>query len=157
MDDQTPAQPNDELLMERLRDLSHRHDPVPPEVASAARASFIWRTVDAELALLSYDSVLDDDRLVGVRGGGEGRLLTFEGPGLSVEVQATEGRGGTRRLVGQLVPPRQAVLEIRHPDGSSDASADELGRFTVEAVPAGPVSLKVTIDDTVVETDWVTL
>ena len=46
-------------LWQELRAAIATADPVPPEVLRAARESFTWRTIDAELAALTYDSVID--------------------------------------------------------------------------------------------------
>jgi len=43
-------------------------DPVPQRVTFAAKASLAWRTIDAELAELTYDSGARRERLTLVRG-----------------------------------------------------------------------------------------
>ena len=45
-------------------------------------------------------------------------------------------------------------VEVRHGGGVTAAAADEMGRFSVTAVTAGPVSLRCVAGDTVIETDW---
>ena len=138
------SDPDDELLFLQLRELATRFDPAPPEVVAAARASFAWRAADLELADLElaqlvYDSAVDDQVLVGVRSAGGPRQLTFEAPGLTVEVEVDpDGHS----LVGQLVPPQPARLEVRHPGGSITVDADERGLFTTPNLPPGPVSLR---------------
>ena len=154
----------DEKLLGELR-YAGRLDPVPLEAIVAARSSYAWRTLDAELAELAYDSVLDDNVLAGIRSGdAPPRLLTFESPALTVEIETTPitptgSTGSYHRLVGQLVPAQAAVLEVQHGDGTISATADELGRFTIEDVPAGPVSVRVrpTGGSGPVTTDWIVL
>lgn len=143
---------DDELLRDLRRMLNHL-DPVPPEVVAAARASFIWHTIDTELAGLVHDSVLDRDERAMVRGVEAPVLLTFEAPGLVVEVE-TVAAGGARRVLGQLTPGRPAAVEVRHRGGTMEVTADELGRFSAEGVAAGPVSLRCRTADAVVDTDW---
>lgn len=139
---------------ERLRTLASRVDPVPLAVTAAARAAFEWRTVEAELAELTYDSWVDQRELAGVRGGGDARQLTFEAPGLTVEVEV--GNGAGRRLVGQLVPPHPGSIELRHQGGVLLLAVDELGRFAAQHLPAGPLSLRCSADAvSPVETEWV--
>ncbi|MDQ4096495.1 MAG: hypothetical protein M3144_01310 [Actinomycetota bacterium] len=149
--------PEDEKLLNQLREAG-RLDPVPSEAVAAARSIFAWRTMDEELAALTYDSLLDDRALVGIRSAEPPpRLLTFEAPALTVEVE-TAASGDRRRLVGQLVPSQAARLEVRHSEGTTTAVADELGRFAVDDLPAGPISLHVQgSGDTAVAvtTDWV--
>jgi hypothetical protein len=151
------AQAEDERFVERLRAAVSRFDPVPPEVDAAARAAFTWRTIDAELAALAYDSVLDSDLLVGIRGGPGPRMLTFETGELTAELEVVT-RGRQRRLVGQLVPPSPARIGIRHGGGVLAVEADELGRFSADGVHAGPVSLRIEVGpERPVQTDWVSL
>jgi hypothetical protein len=152
------ARPEDERLVERLRAAASRFDPVPPELDAAARAAFTWRTIDAELAALAYDSVLDSDLLVGIRGEQGPRMLTFESAGLTAELEVVVS-GDHRRLIGQLVPPGRARVGIRHRGGELAVDADDLGRFAVDGVERGPVSLRIDAEAgaVAVNTDWVNL
>src|SRR5262245_16021611 len=75
-----------EDLLDALRDALRLTDAVPAEVVSAAKESFTWRTIDAELAALSYDSVLTGE-LAGTRGQLDTRTLSFEFGPLTVEVE----------------------------------------------------------------------
>ena len=150
-----PTDHDDELLA-HLQDAG-RLDPVPAEAVAAARAAFLWRTIDAELGQLTYDSSDDDKLLAGVRStvSGSARLLTFESPTLTVEVEAV-AVGERRRLIGQLVPPQTGLIEVRHSGGSVTVEADQLGRFTAENLSAGPISLRCrTASGATVTTDWV--
>jgi hypothetical protein len=113
---------------------------VPQAVLEAARAAYTWRTIDAELAELTADSAL---AAAGVRSSSAPRLLTFEGDGVEVEVEVAQ-TGSTRRLSGQLVPVGPAQVTVRWPGGGTRAAAaDDLGRFAIDGVPAGSVSLAV--------------
>ncbi len=151
-------EPWEERLLAELRAMGRAVDPVPPEVAFAARGSFAWRRVDAELADLTFDSLLDSADLAAVRGGDDVRLVTFEARDVTVEVEITE-TGAQRRLIGQLVPPQSAVVQVRVASGTTEVDADQLGRFALDGVVAGPASLRcrLTATDRVVETGWVVL
>lgn len=122
--------------------------------------SFIWRPIDAEVAELAYDSVADRSLASAVRGSEGTRLLTFEAPGLTVEVQVT-ALGTRRHMIGQLLPNRQARVMVRHRDGIAAVDADRFGRFRVEDLPSGPGSLRCQLGGeqagAPVVTDWVTL
>ncbi|MEO6711892.1 MAG: hypothetical protein ABIM89_00515 [Mycobacteriales bacterium] len=146
--------PADELLLVELHTALAGHDVVPDSVTEAARAAFAWRTVDAELAALSYDSFTDDQELAGVRSAASVvRMLTFESAELTIEVAVERGR-----LMGQLVPPQTGRVEVRHTGGSVSLEADDLGRFTCNDLPRGPVSLHcVTESDQRIYTDWTIL
>jgi len=149
------AEPAFDPLLAELRSVVERADPIPDAVILAAKASFTWRTVDAELAELVSDSLLS---AAGVRSGAGARLLTFEGPGVEVEVEVAD-TGRTRRLTGQLVPVRAAAIVVRWHSGSVETQTDELGRFTIVNVPAGAVSLAITdpADRQTVVTSWVSI
>jgi hypothetical protein len=149
-----PAIDYDELLG-RLKVLTAALDPVPQRVVKAAGASFSWHSIDAELAELVYDSVVDEE-LVGARGGGA-RQLTFEAPDVTIELEVTPDSG---RINGQLVPPAEADVEVRHPEGTLTVRADRFGHFRADGVPSGPISLRCLTGGPAggaAHTDWVTL
>ncbi len=152
-DDSMNPDVRDDALLAELRAVVGRVDPVPPEMVAAARASFVWRTIDAELAQLTHDSVVDTDRMALVRGVGAPELLTFECPGLTVEVETLAADGGLR-LLGQLVPPQPGQVEVRHAGGTTTVDADAMGRFAAEGVPTGPVSLRCRAGESAFATDW---
>lgn len=146
-----------ESLLRELRAVASRVDPVPSSLVAAAKAGLSWRTVDAELAELAFDSLVAEPAGALVRGGQEARLLSFEASGLAIELEVLPA-GARRHLIGQLDPPQTAEVEIRHPRGSFTVSADQLGRFATD-VSSGPVSLRcrtgATPPGTAVVTDWV--
>lgn len=146
-------------MLRRLEDLAQDLDPVPAGVSEAARASYSWRSIDDELARLSYDSLLDADLLADVRAGGAaGRQLTFEAPHLVLEVEVTDGR--TKSLTCQVVPPQPAALELRHREGCIQLGSDGYGTFHLASLPKGPISLRCVPDHQQigsVATSWVTL
>jgi len=140
---------DDALLAELGKVLGERIGSPPAEAVVAAKALFTWRTVDAELAVLTYDSLLDTEPS-GVRSAGLPRVLTFEAAGLTVELEVeTDPRG--RRLSGQLVPASAAEVAVRAGAATVRAQADAFGRFAaplpdqpgrvevrVQPVPGGP-------------------
>jgi hypothetical protein len=139
----------DHELDDELRRIAARLDPVPAALLHAAQAAFTWRGVDAELAELAFDSLADRESLALVRGGDEPRLLTFHAADLTIELEIRPpvrehppAAGVEHRLVGQLLPPGPARVEVRHPDGVLTVEADELGRFAAERVSTGPISLR---------------
>lgn len=147
----------DDRLMAELAAAVEAGDPVPTAVIDAAKASYTWRTVDAELAELVFDSAFEE--LAGVRGGEETtRQVTFRAPGVEIEVAVLSE--GARRIIGQLVPPQPAEIELRYGSDARTVQSDHLGRFTFHDVPVGPISLRCTFGDDesqVVQTDWMLL
>jgi hypothetical protein len=149
-------------LLRELRSIADQVDPVPTRLKDAARASLTWRSVDVELAELTFDSFADEAARAVVRGGHGSRLLSFQAPGepgleIAVEVLAERGR---RRLVGQLDPAQPAQVEVRQPGAARAIKTDERGRFALEA-SAGPVSLRCHIGGsdagTTIVTVWVSI
>jgi hypothetical protein len=153
--DDLGALDDDALLAELARVLGRVSAP-PPEVVEAAKGLFTWRTVDAELADLTHDSLVAPAE-PGVRAAGQPRILTFEAGGLTVEVEVDDVPGA-RRLIGQLTPPGPAELELRTSGPAVTGEADELGRFVLD-LPAGKTrsSLRIRRDGDVTETAWVPL
>jgi hypothetical protein len=148
--------PEDRLLLEQIQAAADEHDPVPGQVVAAAKASFTWRTIDEELAELVDDSVLTG---AGVRAGDGTRMLTFEAGDTTVVVEILDA-GASRQLTGQLIAPRPAQVEVRWQEGRAAVVADDLGRFIVDGVPAGPVSLSCRFpleDRPPLVTSWVTI
>lgn len=150
--------PADEQLLDELRRAASQFDPPPPAVVEAARSSFTWRTIDAELAALVFDSTVDRPGTA-LRGDGP-RLMTFSSSGLDIEVEVAN-LGSRRQLVGQLVPPQAAEIEVRHAAGTTTIQADQLGRFHADAIGSGPVSLRCRLaaapPGPPVVTEWVPL
>jgi hypothetical protein len=147
-----------EDLLAELRVAGLVVDPVPERVMFAAKASLSWRTIDAELAELTYDSVLDDDRLSLVRGATAARILTFSAGDLTIDVEV-EGTDGELRLIGELAPAQRATVVVRHTEGTTEVETDEDGRFRTGVFPSGPISLSLRLaaGGSTVQTEWITL
>jgi hypothetical protein len=132
-------EPPDTALLERLRPLVDRDDPVPPHVIDAARAASTWRRVDEELAELAEDSLT---LAAGVRGG-DARLLTYTLEGLTVEIEVSTADGRVR-ILGQVVPPALAWVRIEQAAGSVQVTTDGLGRFRADGLASGATRLRLT-------------
>jgi hypothetical protein len=158
----TPVEEPDPLL-EELRRIASLVEPIPPGTVEAGRAAFAWRTIDAELAALVHDSLVDTSA-AGLRGGEE-LLLSFESDHMLIEVRVVRG-GADRELVGQVAASGEpsfrvvpAMLTVEHPGGDLSVQSDEYGRFTVGGVAPGPVRLRCRPPQPApqVVTDWVTI
>jgi hypothetical protein len=136
---------DDLRLLGELRDAFSRAEPPPRSVVAAAKAAYALRALDAELALLIWDSEVDAP-LATVRGPvgvDDPRSMTFEVDALAVEVEVGPVASG-RPMLGQLVPPEGARVLLVRSDGEPGVlQADELGRFAVDALPPGPLRLRV--------------
>jgi hypothetical protein len=153
-------EPGDTELEEELRRVVAQIEPVPPGLVEAAVGAFAWRTIDADLAELVFDSLVDQDEAALVRGSGQGRMLSFRASSLTIDVEVT-GTGASCRLVGQLVPPQRASVDVRHGDNVVTIEADELGRFSAGPLRSGPISLRCRPGagpaQAPVVTDWVAI
>lgn len=137
-------------LEARLRQAAEALDPVPPHLEAAALAAYSLRTLDADLARLTFDSLVEGAGAV--RGDADGpRMLTFTADDVSIEAELSGDR-----LVGQLLPAASpAEIEVRHTGGTAVVPADELGRFTVEPLGEGPFSLRCRLPSgRTLVTDW---
>lgn len=149
----TDLNPADRQLLAEVRTVLEAVDPVPDAVRTSARAALTWLTIDAELAALAEDSALAS---AGVRSSAVlSRSLTFESDAgvLAFEVS---GAGDIRQIVGQA--DRPADLTVRHNGDPITIATDEQGRFRIEGVLAGPVSLHCVFRDTPespIVTSWI--
>jgi hypothetical protein len=152
---------DDDILLDELRRVFAAIDPIPEPVQIAARAAIEWRTIDAELAALVSDSIVDEPELA-VRGTATPRLLTFEARDLTIEVEAEPAGDETLRLVGQIVPPQTAQIAVRYGHELVATWADERGRFIAGGVDPGWVSLRCHLggesgEGRLVETAWLSI
>jgi hypothetical protein len=145
----------DEGLLEALRELFDRSPP-PSRVVEAAKESFAWRTVDAELAELTNDSLVD--RPAGpTRGRSDHRLLTFEARDLVIELEVAMS-GRQRRLVGRLRPAQPARIEVSQAGATTTVEADAAGSFSVPGLESRPARLCCRLAGRgLVCTEWVLL
>lgn len=161
MESTQPPNPqmDDDALVTDLRRVLAAVDPVPEHVRLAARLAIEWRTLDAELAALVYDSTVDEPVLA-LRGDAGPRALTFEAERLTIEIEA-EADGGSAdalRIVGQLVPPQAAQIAIHSGDALIATRADEHGRFDAAGLRHGELRLRCRLaGDQLVETTTLTL
>lgn len=171
--EQTSA-PDDGRLLARLGEMFRAADPPPADVLELARQSFGLRTLEAEMARLVEDSeagageTASPSRALAVRGAGlaaEPRQLTFHCDGengrdeliIAIQVESSAGR---RRITGHLTPRGPGRIEVRQPAAprARAVDVDQLGRFVIDDVPAGPTRFtcrRVDVPD--VSTEWTLL
>jgi hypothetical protein len=134
----------DDQLIELLGQALSAAEPVPAHTMQAAYETMTAETFDAELARLVFDSATDE--LVGVRGAADAtRQVTFSAPGVEIEIMVVSD--GERRLIGQLVPPQTAIVELRLGDEVRETGTDNLGRFQFGTIPTGQIRLAITTQD----------
>lgn len=136
------------LLEEELRQAAAVLDPLPPALLQIAVDAYALHDLDARVAELTFDSLVD---ALPVRGATDvPRMLTFTAGGVTLDVEVT-----TEGLMGQVLPPRPARVEVLGgPQPTTPLAADDLGRFTTATPPSGPFALRLHTDDDVVVTEW---
>lgn len=150
----TPGQ-TDRELDALLRGVLTELDAPPPAFVESAKAALTWLTVDAELAQLASDSRTEP---AGVRSHAPPRVLTFSCGDTTLVVEVADERRA-RRVIGQIVAPAAATVEVRHAEGTTSVRSDEHGRFRAAPIPSGPLSITCRFDDptrAAVVTSWVT-
>ncbi|WP_037885684.1 hypothetical protein [Streptomyces viridochromogenes] len=137
-----------ELLEEELRQAAAILDPVPPELRQIAVEAYALHDLDARIAELTFDSVVD---AIPVRGATDApRMLTFRAGEVTVDVEVT-----AQGLMGQVLPPQQARIEVLGgPQTATPVMADDMGRFSSDAPPSGPFALRLRTGGEIVVTEW---
>jgi len=148
----SPEWTDDELLQELRSAL--QEEPVAESVIRAAQAAFTWRTVDAELELLSLEAGDELAAAALMRGGaGAQGSFAFHGERLIVEIEV-DGAG----IVGQLTPPQPGQVTLVSAEGpQATAQADEVGYFTFPPPAPGPLRLDCRLGADRFVTEWVTI
>jgi hypothetical protein len=144
---------DEELLGELKAALSARQS-VPPVFIEAGKNAYAWRTIDAELAQLTYDSARDHDALAGVRSEAASiRALTFTSTQLTIELEV-----GDDCLYGQVIPTRPGTIEVQAHTGTVGVSeVDDLGSFRIQPIPGNPFRLRCrSVDGAEALTRWIT-
>lgn len=135
-------------LEDELRRAAGILDPVPAELRRIAVEAYALHDLDARIAELTFDSVVD---AIPVRGAADvPRMLTFHSGDVTVDVEVS-----AQGLMGQVLPPRSAHIEVlTGPQSAAQLVADDMGRFTSKDTPAGPFALRLRTGGEVVVTEW---
>jgi len=150
--DPSVMDPDDAGLLSELRLAVDAADPVPPRLIETARAAFVWRTVDEELAHLQFDSLAGADVLVR-SDTPTGVQLSFATAAASIEVDVADDT-----ILGQVVPAGATGVTLLLGSGRRvDTGCDELGQFSFHSRPSGPVRLVAHQPQGDVVTEWFTV
>lgn len=148
---------DDEQLIADLGAALRAEREVPARLLEIGKAAFAWRTVDGELAELTFDSTAPggQEAMAGTRAEpATFRAMTFTAHELSIELEVVPDA-----VMGQVVPPRPGEIEVHLRDGTAGTfTVDDVGWFVIRPRPAGPVRFRVRPEDGgAVLTEWVTL
>ena len=144
----------DDQLVAKLRTVLSSTDPVPSDVTSFAVAAYSWRTIDAELAELDFDSI-EEDVPAGVRSATTARMVSFQAGKWLIDIEHDPTTG---RLMGQVTPESQFIVELHTTGAHFSVESDSDGHFEADSVDTGPLSLVLRFaDGAVVKTTWIVL
>ena len=138
----------DAVLLSNVREALNEARPAPENISDLAAMTFAWRTVDDELALLSFDSM---ETLVAVRSDTTVRTLSYELDDLTIDLQVNVTE---KTLIGQIDPEAEGTATLIHRNGVLDTPIEDLGTFGFDVLPDGPIAIRITIGDRVVRTEW---
>jgi hypothetical protein len=158
-DDLRDTSLDDEFLADLRRVVSAVDGP-PASVREAARAAFLTRDVDGELAVLTGDSrsAAGFETVRAEPAPAQGHwLLSFAGGGVQVDMEVAE-QAGRISLVGQFLGASGDEYVLETPVGRRSIDVDDLGRFIVDGMAHGPIRLRCCASDGApVTTVWVTI
>lgn len=129
-----------------LDEVFARDEPVPAAVREYARAVFGVRAIDAELAVLTFDSSVN--QLVRARVEAE-RVTTFAAEGLSIELREDIG---SNEVLGRLDPATPGTFLVQRSQDCAGGDIAVAGTFRFER-PVSPFTLRIVLGDRVVDTD----
>jgi hypothetical protein len=141
--DDAPGEQLDDFdfeILDGIRALFERVDPMPADLPERVRFSLAMRGLETEVARLVAE---EDPRLVGARGTGQSRTVTFESASLSIVIRIEENKNGSVRIDGWLAPPQLREIEMQTAAETLSAASDEQGRFAFADVPRGTARLVV--------------
>ncbi len=150
----TSQQWADDRLMAALGEAVRAARDVPPEFTEAGKAAYTWRTVNAELAALTFDSAIEAAAPAVRAQEASPRFLTFAGAELTIELEI-----GPDSIIGQIVPSQPGHVDTCPASGAAaTAELDEIGCFIIRPLPPSPFRLHChTAAGDSVLTTWITL
>jgi hypothetical protein len=127
---------DDEQVLAELGEALRAADDVPARIVALGEAAYAWRSVDAQLATLTYDSAAEPATAHPALVRAETvpvRSLRFQAGAAAIVLEVNDDA-----LVGQILPPRPAGISLMSSEGRTlDVEADGLGYFVFRPVPRG--------------------
>ena len=134
--------------------MGHPQKEITVGFATILRVTVPWRQIDAELAAISFDS--ETEAPAATRSTATARMLSFTAGQWTIDIEYDET---SHRLLGQVSPGRQVIVELHFAGGAVGLHSDGEGRFDFDGVLPGPVSLVVRTPGNleVIKTEWTVL
>jgi hypothetical protein len=147
-------QGSQEEALDLLREGLRESDEVPSNVGDFAKALFTWRTIEADLAEIAYDSI-EEGLPAGVRSTALARMVSFQAGRWNVDLEYDEATG---ILMGRVSPESTFNVELHSRGAHFSVDSDDASRFEFEGVSTGPISLVFRFaEGGSVKTSWVIL
>ena len=150
-----------EDLLDALRAALTTTDAVPDEVVAAAKDSFTWRTIDAELAELSYDSLMAVSWPAPAARPRRGPSASSSGRWASRSRSRPTGRPAVSWVRSRPACPSRSRSTTSSGGESHTVVCDRHGRFSVTGVERGAVRLLLRFvpgeGPAMLLTEWVTI
>lgn len=128
--------------------------PEPDNLVTLASSLYLLRTLDGDLAQMTYDSLRDETvsvRSVGVLP----RVMSFESESITFEFEINER---DRSITGQVIPDIEGQIILVHTAGEKILPLDAVGSFHFGDIPKGPIRLRlVNNDETIATTTFFTV
>jgi hypothetical protein len=135
-----------DALLEIVRDVWERHDPVPAHLVAAMQAAAALADSDLDLELMEL--VERSTELAGARGSTSYTLRFVHGDtDLLLRIAVDNGRS---RVDGWIVPPEPMTIRAlpgEQPD-THEAVVSDSGRFALTDLPVGVLRLRLEPHDT---------
>jgi len=135
-----------DALLEIVRDVWERHDPVPEHLVAAMQAAAALADSDLDLELMEL--VERSTELAGARGSTSYTLRFVHGDtDLLLRIAVDDGRS---RVDGWIVPPEPMTIRAlpgEQPD-THEAVVSDSGRFALTDLPVGVLRLRLEPHDT---------
>lgn len=155
----TPTDPTGELSPRArrvLRAFDHAFEidePLPAASIAAAQASYVWRSIDAELLELLVDSAAEE--LAAVRDDHLQRFMAFGNDERGVHFECTPTADGFE-LQGTVVPEGAYTVRADRPNSDLLVETDQHGTFRLTRLDAGSTRLTIRAieGDTLMVTPW---
>lgn len=134
------ALPHDDQLLDALRAVWERRDPVPSGLVDRVRFAIWLEDLDTEVEVLALTCEVDVG--AGARSTETARTVTFSTDHLSILITVSERPDGRRRVDGWVSPATSGRVVVRQVDGASlEADVDADGRFALDDLVPGTAQL----------------
>lgn len=129
----------DDAILGQLREAFGATDPPPADLDERSKFAIRLENLDFEVSRL-YEDTLQG---AAARAAERIRTITFEAERLTIMLTVVDPGEGQLRLEGWLAPAAPLRVVLRTPGRTTEAAADQHGRFAFDQVSPGLTQLTV--------------